>query len=115
MRVMVLVLTVLMPLQGVAQGYPWVTLSGSEIEKILTDQTVDYAEAWQDFRASGRTLYNAGRDSWGYWDVRGDEYCSMWQPSDLWACYSMARSGDVVRFIGEAGDVTDGVVRAAAD
>lgn len=115
MRWMALAMALLMPLQGVAQSYPWVTLSGSEITEILTDHTVDYPDAWQDFRASGRTLYNAGRDSWGYWAVRGDQYCSMWPPSDLWACYDMARKGDMVRFIGEAGDVTDGVLREAAE
>ncbi len=115
MRVVALALAVLMPLQGGAQSTPWVTLSGSEIEEILTDQTVDYPGAWQDFRASGRTLYNAGRDSWGYWAVRGNQYCSMWPPSDLWACYGVARQGNVVRFIGDAGDTTDGVVRTEAE
>ncbi|MEO1733028.1 MAG: hypothetical protein AAFR45_05280 [Pseudomonadota bacterium] len=75
----------------------------------MTNKKLTYESgAWQDFRASGRTLYNAGEDSWGYWGVRGDQYCSMWPPSDLWACYDMARSGDVIRFIGASGDVTDG-------
>ena len=66
-------------------------------------------------RASGRTLYNTGRDSWGYWQVRGDQYCSMWPPSDLWACYDMARRGDVLRFFGAAGDSTDGTLRAESE
>lgn len=88
----------------------WVPLSGDEIRAALTDATLDYGEATvQEFRASGRTLYTrGGRDSWGYWEVRGDQYCSQWPPSDLWACYGMARQGDVLRFIGEAGDVSDG-------
>jgi len=32
----------------------------------------------------------------------------MWPPSDLWACYDMERNKDVIRFVGEAGDLTDG-------
>ena len=96
---------------GMAQGGEWVPMTGPEIAETLTGHVFDYPSAWQDFRASGRTLYNAGRDSWGYWGVRGDQYCSMWPPSDLWACYDMQRSGDVIRFVGESGDVTDGTLR----
>ncbi|MEM6940785.1 MAG: hypothetical protein AAF943_02395 [Pseudomonadota bacterium] len=58
-------------------------------------------------------MYNAGRDSWGYWAVRDDQYRSMWPPSDLWVCYAMTRSGSAVRFIGAAGDITEGILRQA--
>ena len=94
-----------------AEERDWTPLAGAEIGKALTGYVIDYPNAWQDFRASGRTLYNAGRDSWGYWAVRDDQYCSMWPPSDLWACYDMARKGDQLRFIGKAGDTTDGTIR----
>jgi len=87
----------------------WTPLSGEEISAALTGRTLQYANAWQDFRASGRTLYNAGEESWGYWHVSGDQYCSMWPPSDLWACYDMARQGDHLRFIGTGDDITDAV------
>ncbi len=87
----------------------WIPLSGPEIVTALTDRKLDYANAWQEFRASGRTLYNAGADSWGYWQVRGDQYCSQWPPSGLWDCYDMARKGDMLRFIGPHQDTTDGV------
>lgn len=87
----------------------WLPMSGAEIETALTGRTLQYANAWQDFRASGRTLYNAGSDSWGYWGVQDDQYCSLWPPSDIWACYDMARKGDELRFIGESGDTTDAV------
>ena len=87
----------------------WVPMSGAEIAEALTGRTLQYARAWQDFRASGRTLYNAGEDSWGYWQVRDDQYCSMWPPSDLWACYDMAHRGDEIRFIGTGNDITDAV------
>ena len=90
-------------------GDVWEPMSGAEITHVLTDRKLQYPQAWQDFRASGRTLYNAGADSWGYWAVRGGQYCSMWPPSDTWACYDMARSEDRLRFIGAAGDITDAV------
>jgi hypothetical protein len=86
----------------------WRDLSGSEIEAALTDRDLVYENATQRFYASGRTLYNAGQDSWGYWAVRGDQYCSQWPPSDGWDCYAMAQSGDVLRFLGADGSFTDG-------
>ncbi|MDW3225600.1 MAG: hypothetical protein R8G34_22360 [Paracoccaceae bacterium] len=90
-----------------AQSQDWTPLSGDAIRAALTGRTLQYENAWQDFRATGRTLYNAGADSWGYWRVQGDQYCSQWPPSDLWACYDMARAGEKLRFIGQGGDVTD--------
>lgn len=89
----------------------WRAMSGPEIEEALTGRTLEYQNAWQDFRASGRTLYHAGRDSWGYWAVRGDQYCSMWPPSDLWACYGLEQNGARLRFVGQAGDITLGKYR----
>ena len=88
----------------------WTVLDGAGVAAALTDRVVVYDDAKQDFRASGRTLYVfGGRDSWGYWRVEGDRYCSQWPPSDLWACYAIAVSGDRVRFIGDGDDVVDGV------
>jgi len=91
------------------QETAWVPMSGDEIRVALTGRALEYKSAHQDFRASGRTRYVAGRESWGYWRVEGDQYCSMWPPSSLWACYGMAQRGETLRFIGEAGDTTDGV------
>ncbi|MGA9254661.1 MAG: hypothetical protein WBV71_19715 [Roseobacter sp.] len=82
----------------------WQPMSGKDTTQALTDRKLQYAQAWQEFRRSGRTLFNTGDDSWGYWGVKSDQYCSMWQPSDVWACYDMARSGVRLRFIGAAGD-----------
>lgn len=91
-------------------------LTGEGIAEVLTGKVVTYESgAWQDFRASGRTLYNAGRDSWGYWAVRAGQYCSKWPPSDLWACYDMEEADDVLRWIGAAGDVTEGRVTGRLD
>lgn len=89
----------------------WKSMNGTQITAALTGHKVQYDTAWQDFRATGRTLYNAGRDSWGYWRVTNDQYCSMWPPQDLWACYDMTRQGNRLRFIGQGGDITEGTYR----
>ena len=93
-----------------AAAEDWRTLSGDEVRAALTGHTLNYTSgAWQDFRASGKTLYNAGRDSWGNWRVQGSQYCSQWPPSGLWDCYDMATDGTTLRFIGSDGSTTDGV------
>lgn len=102
--------TVLLLCATAACAEEWTPLDGAGIDAALRGQKLQYADAWQEFRPSGRTLYNAGRDSWGYWAVRGDQYCSQWPPADGWACYEMARRGDWLRFIGSHGDVTDGQI-----
>ncbi|TCL09129.1 hypothetical protein BXY66_1172 [Shimia isoporae] len=84
-------------------------LSGSEIADVLTDRTLHYETATQVFYASGRTLYNAGSDSWGYWQIQGDQYCSQWPPSGLWDCYDVLLNGKTVRFQGTDGSYSDGV------
>lgn len=93
----------------------WRQLSGEEVREALTGRTVDYDGAWQDFRASGATLYNAGEDSWGRWDIRGDQYCSQWPPNSSWACYDVETTPDLsqVRFLGAGADVTVGRFRSA--
>jgi len=40
------------------QEKDWQELNGAKIEQALTGITLDYAFAWQDFRASGKRLYN---------------------------------------------------------
>ena len=69
-------------------------MTGDEIRAALQEATVitpreGRPDIRQVFYPSGRTLYNDGRDSWGYWDVRGDAYCSQWPPSPAWVCYRM--------------------------
>lgn len=109
MRVMMAALVGVWPALAGADTFVWTPLTGEEVRDALTGHRLRYDTAWQEFRASGRTLYHAGADSWGYWRVQGDRYCSQWPPSDLWACYSMVRSGDRLRFIGTGGDITDAV------
>ncbi len=72
----------------------WTPLRGAEIAVALDGRGLDYDGANQRFFASGRTLYNAGEDSWGYWRVNGDKYCSQWPPGQVWDCYRLERSLD---------------------
>ena len=88
----------------------WQALDGEGIREALTDRAVVYEGAWQRFYASGRTLYNAGQDSWGTWDVRGEQYCSQWPPNSAWSCYDVdvSADGSAVRFRGFGDDVSVG-------
>ncbi|QBF32712.1 hypothetical protein [Thalassococcus sp. S3] len=98
----------MMPAMAFAES--WLPLTGDEVRSALEARTLIYDNgARQEFLPSGRTLYSAGEDSWGYWRVEGDRYCSTWPPSDLWACYALERSGDKLRFVGASGDVIQGV------
>ena len=100
----------LLPVGAMADAFE--PLTGDQITAALTDRALIYDDgATQDFRLSGRTLYNAGRDSWGYWAVRGDQYCSQWPPGDEWACYDLESDGVVLRFVAEDGSYTDGVYK----
>ena len=95
-------------LAGSAQAQSWQLMDADAIRAALTDRVFVYpAGEVQEFYASGRTLYTTSRPSWGYWEVRGNRYCSQWPPSDLWACYLVARRSDNIRFIGEGGDTYD--------
>jgi hypothetical protein len=88
----------------------WQPLDGPEIARALTGKKLAYENAWQDFRASGRTLYNAGSDSWGTWTTRDDQYCSQWPPDATWACYAVDVNTDetALRFRGQGDDVSVG-------
>ncbi|MDP5215879.1 hypothetical protein Q5Y75_01475 [Ruegeria sp. 2205SS24-7] len=84
-------------------------LSGDEILAALTDRKLTYeGGATQIFESSMQTQYFSNGPSTGRWAVRGDQYCSVWPPSDIWACYNIEQKGDVIRFIGAGGDLTDG-------
>lgn len=73
----------------------WERLDGPGIEAALTGKTLVYdGIARQTFGAGGETVYTTDRPSQGRWAVRAGQYCSVWPPSDTWACYDVARSGD---------------------
>ena len=105
-----LALTVLLLMASPAFSEVWISLTGEEINEALTDHHLDYGSAWQDFRASGETLYNSGRDSWGNWNVTGDQYCSQWPPNTIWTCYDVEISADGkrIRFVGQGNNITVG-------
>ena len=96
---------------AVAQDVAWQRLSGDEIRTELTGHSFQYDTATQTFFASGRTLYNAGQDSWGNWQVQGDRYCSQWPPRREWVCYDIEAAPGQIRFVGEGDDITLGVRR----
>ena len=100
---------------GLAMAWPalaedWQVLDGAGINAALTARVLGYDPATQqDFKADGTTLYHAGgKDSAGRWEVRGDQYCSVWPPSDHWACYDVAVAGNKVKFVAEDGSETVG-------
>ena len=105
----ILTMLLMVPMAASGEDQPWVAMSGDEIEAALSERTLKYSSATQTFYASGRTLYDAGRPSWGYWRVENNQYCSQWPPSDLWTCYTMEQLEDAVRFVGAQGDKTEGV------
>ncbi|MEM9850720.1 MAG: hypothetical protein AAF761_01850 [Pseudomonadota bacterium] len=97
-----------------ASAEDWQQVLGERaVEAALDDRVVDYDTSRQWFYASGRTLYDAGRPSWGYWRPQGDQYCSQWPPNAGWACYDLFVSADgaKVRFLSARGDETVGVFR----
>jgi len=93
-----------------ALAQEWRALSGAEIKAALTDRQVRYISAAQVFYADGSTIYQSQGGSAGFWDVRGDEYCSNWPPIKEWACYGveLEASGEKLRFVDAQGNYTAG-------
>lgn len=108
MRLGLVVCMAALPVTALAEFVP---LSGKEITAVLTDASVSYQMAAQQFFASGQTLFETDSPAeWGSWRVEGDKYCSQWPPSDGWTCYAVAREAEVLRFIASDGSITDGVL-----
>ena len=96
-------------LAGPAVAEEWRVLDGAGIAAALTARVLGYQDgALQDFKADGVTIFDAGRARFGRWAVRGDQYCSVWPPSEIWACYDVEAMGLDVRFIARDGSVTEG-------
>lgn len=85
-------------------------LDGPHILSTLRGAEVTGPDWSQSFLDGGATIYTSkGNQSNGRWDVRGDEYCSLWPPSDVWACYAMTISAtDDVTWISADGARTTG-------
>jgi hypothetical protein len=83
-------------------------LSGDVIKAVLSDKVLTADDGGkkveQIFQATGLTLYKVdGQQSIGTWKVEGDKYCSVWPPSQFWACYDVTRENEVITFIASDG------------
>ncbi len=110
MKLSVIALAAFLPFAAQADE-GWVALKGADVAKALTARHLAYdGGATQGFGADGSTDYQAGSPSHGSWRVEGDRYCSVWPPSDHWACYGVERSADglSLRFVAEDGSASVG-------
>jgi hypothetical protein len=107
MRIAVALVAGLMAvLPGLAHAEAWQPLDGPAITAALSARVLGYPDGTlQDFFADGRTLSGESR---GHWEVRGDQYCSVWPPSERWTCYQVDQSGLDVRFTDTSGATTIG-------
>ena len=81
-------------------------LDGAAITGLLTGATLTYDDGSnQVFNAGGGTVYTKDRPSTGRWQVRGDRYCSVWPPSDVWACYDVTNGAGAIGFVADDGSV----------
>jgi hypothetical protein len=86
-------------------------LDGAAITALLAGHEVTYADdSKQSFASDGGTVYTKDRPSTGQWQVRGDQYCSVWPPSDHWACYDVTQDAEVVGFVAGDGSVSFGKI-----
>ena len=96
-------------LAGPAAAADWTVLNGKGVTAVLAGKTLIYDDGTRQlFKPDGQTIYDNGQQSLGHWDVRGDQYCSVWPPSDHWACYGVEASGADLRFVAGDGGVTVG-------
>jgi hypothetical protein len=84
-------------------------LSGALITTKLKDQILtaesDGHKIEQIFQASGLTIYIVdGQQSIGQWRVQGDQYCSVWPPSEHWVCYDVVAKANEITFISSRGE-----------
>lgn len=86
----------------------WVALEGPDLRAALAARVLAWGDGTtQNFFQDGRTLYEGGASFWGIWRVVGRHHCSNWPPSDLWACFTVARQarGLDLRFTSRDGAV----------
>lgn len=84
--------------------------SDAALRDFLIAHPLEYETgAFQQFNASGRTLYRTAETSWGYWRIEAGQYCSQWPPSDAWDCYDVSQDGaGQVRFVDAWGNASVG-------
>ncbi len=82
-------------------------LTGAEIDALLPTIVALGDVTRQTFSARGATTYmDRGRDSYGSWAARGDQYCSQWPPANGWACYDVFVEGETLIWVGDSGHRT---------
>ena len=107
MRAMtIVVLFALWPVLG--QAEEWRALEGGAIKEALEGRSLNYGDASQNFEVGGLTVYFADEPGTGQWRVDGNQFCSLWPPSDSWTCYDVEAKEGAVRFTDAGGDVTQG-------
>ena len=90
-----------------------VPLDDAAITMVLSGQSLTYDDGTkQVFKADGQTIFDNGTQSLGRWRVQGDRYCSLWPPSDRWACYDVTQSADglAISFVADDGSTSTGQV-----
>lgn len=107
------VFLILMAMTTPIAAQEWQKLDDAGIMDALSDRTLIYDNASQEFHKDGRTLYQAAAPSWGGWRASGGQYCSVWPPSSVWTCYDLEREVDGlrVRFTSSDGSNTIGTYR----
>ncbi|WP_350336004.1 hypothetical protein [Coralliovum pocilloporae] len=96
-------------------------LDGPTIDRALRGNTVKGTRPngtpWsQYFAESGRTQYREGGAAvqTGRWEVRDNQYCSKWPPSNVWSCYQikgdLANQPVTLTWLFADGDEWDGQV-----
>ncbi len=102
---------ILLSLPGSAAAQDWVLQDDAGIMAALGGKTVRYdAYTVQHFGRGGDTQFVTERAADGRWAARGDQYCSVWPPSDVWACYDFYVAGQDVQFIGSDRSVSQGTI-----
>ncbi|MGB0967297.1 MAG: hypothetical protein ACPGUX_03850 [Halocynthiibacter sp.] len=83
-----------------------VRLTGDEIQELLPMIVVTGNQTWQNFDLNGDTRYDDARGpSHGWWEVRGNQYCSAWgsRAPSYWSCYQVWREGETLIWTDESG------------
>lgn len=83
-----------------------VRLTGDEIQELLPMIVVTGNQTWQNFDLNGDTRYDDARGpSHGWWEVRGNQYCSAWgsRAPSYWSCYQVWRDGETLIWTNESG------------
>jgi hypothetical protein len=78
-------------------------LGGDQIAAVLSDKSLygeqNGAKIEQIFQQAGTTFYLVnGASSVGQWQVRGNQYCSLWPPNPTWTCFDVFEDAATVIF-----------------